>query len=60
MMQMDGTNNACGCNKEADVRAKIASQLQYEMMPLCVCERCGNLAEGALIRRAIEIVLRGH
>jgi hypothetical protein len=42
---------------EKEVREKIAAQLHYEMMPMCVCERCDNLLEGRLVQQAIGIVL---
>lgn len=44
---------------EKEVRETIAAQIQYEMMPMCVCERCDNMLEGRLVKEAIDIVLRG-
>jgi hypothetical protein len=44
---------------EEKIRLDIAAQIQYEMMPICVCERCDNLLEGRLVQRAVDIVLRG-
>jgi hypothetical protein len=44
---------------EEKLRLDIAAQIQYEMMPLCVCERCNNMLEGRLVQEAIDIVLRG-
>lgn len=59
MCQMDGSNNACGCNKEAEIREKIANEIERKMLPICICQRCDNLAEGELVNRAISII-RGH
>jgi hypothetical protein len=42
---------------EKELREKIAAQLHYEMMPMCVCADCGNELEGRLIQQAIDIVL---
>ena len=42
---------------EDELRAKIAEQIRYEMMPLCVCAECGNELEGRLIQQAIDIIL---
>ena len=42
---------------EAELRAKIAEQIRYKMMPICVCSRCDNLFEGRLVQEAIDIVL---
>lgn len=54
------TYNAYGkWQDEKKLREEIAAQIQYEMMPLCVCEKCGNLQEGAIVQRAIDLVLRG-
>ena len=46
--------------KLKEQREAIAAQLMYELMPLCVCERCDNLLEGNMARRAIDIVLRDN
>jgi len=40
----------------ATARAQSAKDLESKMMPLCVCQQCDNLAESALIDRAIRIV----
>ena len=42
---------------EAYWRAKIAEEIRRKIMPLCVCERCGNLQEGAIVERCIEAIL---
>jgi hypothetical protein len=42
---------------EAEIRAKIAKEIEFKMMPICVCSRCDNLLEGALVQKAIDIVL---
>jgi hypothetical protein len=44
---------------EQELRQKIADQIRYELMPLCVCEQCGNLLEGRLIQQAINVILWG-
>ena len=44
---------------EQELRQKIAEQVRYELMPLCVCEQCGNLLEGRLIQQAINVILWG-
>lgn len=43
---------------EQELRKKIAEQLRYELMPLCVCADCGNEKEARIVEQAIEIVLR--
>jgi len=40
----------------AELRELIARQVEAEFMPLHVCERCGNLAEGALIERIVKAI----
>lgn len=40
----------------ATTRARIAGDLERKMMPLCVCQRCDNIEEAALVERAIRIV----
>lgn len=45
--------------EEIELRKSIAAQVQYEMMPLCVCEDCGNVREGSIVQRAIDLILRG-
>jgi hypothetical protein len=42
---------------EAELRARIAQELKFKMMPICVCSRCDNLLEGRLVQEAIDIVL---
>jgi len=42
---------------EAYWRAKIADEIRKKNMPICVCERCGNLQEGAIVERCIETAL---
>jgi hypothetical protein len=45
---------------EAELRVKIAKEIEFKMMPICVCERCDNMLEGKLIQEAINIVLKGY
>jgi len=42
--------------KEQELRKQIADEITKKMMPICVCERCNNLFEGALVQKAIDIV----
>ena len=42
---------------EAQLRVKIAKEIKFKMMPICVCARCDNLFEGAMAQKAIDIVL---
>jgi hypothetical protein len=42
---------------EAELRVKIAEEIKFKMMPICVCSRCDNLFEGAMAQKAIDIVL---
>lgn len=42
---------------EDAIRAKIAEQIRYELMPLCVCADCGNELEGRLIQQVLDIIL---
>jgi hypothetical protein len=42
---------------EAELRLEIAKEIEFKMMPLCVCARCDNLLEGAMVQKAIDIVL---
>jgi hypothetical protein len=37
-------------------REQIALEIQLNFMPICVCERCGNLHEGAMVQRIIETI----
>ena len=37
-------------------RERIAQEVQQNFMPICVCERCGNLAEGAMVERIIQTI----
>jgi hypothetical protein len=40
----------------AELRELIARQVEAEFMPLHVCQRCGNLAEGALVERIVAAI----
>jgi len=42
---------------EAYWRAKIAEEIRQNNWPICVCERCGNIQEGAIVDRCIETAL---
>ena len=39
-----------------ELRELIARQVEAKFKPLHVCERCGNLAEGALIERIVAAI----
>ena len=41
-------------------RQQIADEIRARLMPLCVCETCGNQKEGHLIEEAIRVVKRGR
>lgn len=51
------TNKGETALAEAYWRAKIAEEIKKNNLPICVCERCGNLAEGAIVQRCIETAL---
>jgi hypothetical protein len=36
-------------------RSRIANEIKIKLMPLCVCEKCGNQREGRLIEDAIAV-----
>ena len=42
---------------EAYWRAKIADEIKKNCMPICVCEDCGTVREGAIVQRCIETAL---
>lgn len=42
---------------EAYWRAKIAEEVRKQLMPQCVCEKCGNLKEGAIVERCLQAIL---
>lgn len=42
---------------EFALRRKIADEIRQKMMPICVCAQCGTERDGALVQRAIDIVL---
>jgi hypothetical protein len=41
-------------------RTLIASEITLGFMPICVCENCGTIREGALIARIVERVTNGR
>jgi hypothetical protein len=41
---------------EAYWRSVIAEEVRKKHLPICVCERCGNLAEGYIIQSVIETI----
>ena len=45
---------------ENDLRTSLAKKIRVKLMPICVCERCGNLKEGRLIEDVIELILEGN
>lgn len=45
---------------EAYWRSKIAEEIRVAMMPLCVCDRCDNYAEAALVQKCIETIRDGR
>jgi len=40
----------------AELREIIARQIESQFKPLHVCERCNNVAEGALVDRIIAAI----
>jgi len=52
-----GTCNHHPVIDEDGLRKKIAEQIRYELMPLCVCADCGNELEGRLIQQVLDIIL---
>jgi hypothetical protein len=43
-----------------DLREVLAAEVTRHYLPICVCARCGNEAEGALINRIIEFIRTGE
>ncbi len=43
-----------------DLREVLATEVTRHYLPICVCSRCGNEAEGALINRIIEFIRTGE
>ena len=41
---------------EAYWRERIAQEVKKNHMPICVCERCGNIREGAMVERILETI----
>ena len=42
-----------------DLRDMIAYEVERNYLPICVCGRCGNEAEGALINRILHTIRTG-
>ncbi len=40
----------------SELRELIARQVEAEFLPLHICERCGNVAEGALVERIVAAI----
>jgi len=49
-------NSAFRLQLEQQIRDKIANEVEYKMLPICVCERCNNMFEGRLVQKAIDII----
>jgi hypothetical protein len=43
-----------------DLREVLAEEVTRHYLPICVCSRCGNETEGALINRIIEFIRTGE
>lgn len=43
---------------ERQLREQIADDIRRKMMPICVCSACGTERDGALVNRAIDIILK--
>ena len=41
-------------------RVLIAAEITAGFMPICVCENCGTVRDGALIERIVERVTNGR
>lgn len=54
----DGLRNKL--KSESDLRNMIAEQIRVKMLPICICDRCDNIAEGRLIQKVIQLVLEGN
>jgi hypothetical protein len=37
-------------------RSQIANEVRMSHMPICVCERCGNLHDGYLVDNIIKTI----
>jgi hypothetical protein len=42
-----------------DLRDMIAYEIERNYLPICVCGRCGNEIEGALVNRIIQTIKTG-
>ena len=42
---------------EAYWRAKIAEEIKKNCMPICVCEECHTVREGAIVQMCIDTAL---
>ena len=40
----------------SQLREVIAEEIERNYLPICVCERCDNLAEGTLVQRIIKTI----
>lgn len=41
--------------REQELRETIAQEIKSKLMPLCVCNKCGNLVEAEIVNQAITI-----
>lgn len=47
-------------NAEEELRDLIAYAVERHYLPICVCSRCENEAEGRLVSRIIEFIKTGE
>ena len=45
--------------RELELREQIAQEIKSKLMPLCVCNRCGNLVEAQIVSQAAQIARNG-
>ena len=43
-----------------ELREQIAAEIEKKLMPLCVCNRCGNLIEAQIVTQAATIARGNH
>ena len=39
---------------EKELRDLVAKEIEYKFLPLCICERCDNVAIGTVIQNIIN------
>lgn len=45
--------------RELELREEIAKTIESKLMPLCICNKCGNLVEAQIVSQAAQIARNG-